>query len=213
MDDPGMSKRRPITAKEFLLELAKDPAYVERRRQLLEIQTAKIVKYREAIKPILQALQGAGIPVDEIRASQLQALQAYPVAIPILLDHLEKPYSREVLSSIANSLAVPDARSAWESLVSAYRRTPTPAPGSPEEGMGLKEGLANALAATVSKNTISTLIALTKDPSNGSSRLLLLQGIRRSRDPRAKLAIEELSTDPQLAKEISAWRRPKPRAN
>ena len=71
--------------------------------------------------------------------------------------------------------------------------------------MGPKDGLANALAATVTKDTIDELIALAKDPAHGSSRLLLLSGIRRSRTPQAKKAIEELAFDPALAKEIASW--------
>jgi hypothetical protein len=75
--------------------------------------------------------------------------------------------------------------------------------------MGPKDGLANALATTVTKDTIGELIALAKDPAHGSSRLLLLRGIRRSRTPQAKQAIEELAPDPQLTKEIASWKRKK----
>jgi hypothetical protein len=193
--------------------LENDDAYRERRERLAKTQAANAARYREEIEPVVQALRAIGVPAENVRASRLRELQAYPSAVPVLLEHLAKPYSQTILWSLANALAVPEARSAWPDLVAAYKSTPTPAAGSPEDGMGLKDGLANALAATVSKDTISTLIALAKDPSHGNSRLLLLQGIRRSRDPRAKLAIEELSTDPQLAKEIASWRRPKPRAH
>jgi len=76
--------------------------------------------------------------------------------------------------------------------------------------LGPKNGLANALAATVSRTTIDELIALAKDPSHGGSRLLLLRGIRRSRTPQAKQAIDELASDPEFAEEIASW--PKRRA-
>jgi hypothetical protein len=54
---------------------------------------------------------------------------------------------------------------------------------------------------------IDELIALAKDRSHGSSRLLLLRGLRKSRTPAAKKALEELASDPELSKEIASWRR------
>jgi len=206
-----MSKRTPpITAKELAASLAKDPAHRARREEREKVRIAALAKYRHDIAPVVKALHDVGIAVDDVRASQLQALHAYPKALPVLLDHIEKPYPHKVLWVIANSLAVPEARSAWPLLVAAYKRAESPAPGSPGDGMGLKDGLANALAATVTSETIDTLIGLAKDPSHGSSRLLLLRGLRRSRAPQAKRAIEELAWDPQLAVEIASWRRKGP---
>jgi hypothetical protein len=53
--------------------------------------------------------------------------------------------------------------------------------------------------------TLPELSELLRDKANGNSRTLLLQALRKSKDPRAKRAIEELSVDPQLVKEISTW--------
>jgi len=53
---------------------------------------------------------------------------------------------------------------------------------------------------------LRTCIALdAKDRSNGSSRLLLLKAFRKSKTDVAKKAIEDLVSDPDLAKEIATW--------
>ena len=75
----------------------------------------------------------------------------------------------------------------------------------------VKSGLAAAIAATVNDETIDTVIALAKDASHGSSRLLLLSALARSIDPRARAALVELGTDPDLHREVSVvLRRLKP---
>ena len=76
-----------------------------------------------------------------------------------------------------------------------------------DDRLGAKSGLAAALAETVTDDSIDELIVLAKDRSHGSSRLLLLRGLRRSRAPAAKKALEELASDPELSKEIASWRR------
>jgi hypothetical protein len=78
-----------------------------------------------------------------------------------------------------------------------------------ENGIRLdaKSGLAVALAATATENVMDELVALAKDRSQGESRVLLLRALRKSKSAVAKRAIEELASDPDLAKEITSWRR------
>jgi len=184
-----------------------------RYEQVLAIQKNKrdeaarrAARYQIEMAPVVQALRDAGVPVDAVRADFIERSGAYHKALPVLLEHLKKPYPLEVLGTIAQALAVPAARIAWPVLVTEYKKWPPPGKG---EGMGPKDGLANALVATVTQDTMDELIALAKDPSHGSNRVLLLRGIRRSRAPQAKQAIEELASDPQLAKEIASWKRKK----
>lgn len=125
----------------------------------------------------------------------------YPEAIPVLLDHLLRPYSDRVRSGIARALAVPDARYAWPLLVREYKAAPLDSE--------VKDGLGAALWVTSSDAVIDELIALAKDRSHGGSRLFLLRGLKRSRKPAAKQALDELSNDPELAKEIASWKRSK----
>jgi hypothetical protein len=192
-----MKRTHPLTADEFADRLRASPDTVEAAKERFEKIQQSAAEYRAHTAPIVGSLRQAGISVHSISEAKNKI-----EAVPILLEHLRKPYPDKVLAGIANALATPAARSAWPTLVLEFCKWP---PYSPGESYGPKAGLANALAATVTKDTIGELIALAKDRSHGSSRLLLLSGIRRSRTLQAKQAIEELAFDPQLAKEIASW--------
>ncbi|WP_447406153.1 hypothetical protein, partial [Clostridium perfringens] len=67
----------------------------------------------------------------------------------------------------------------------------------------MKNGLAVALSAIAGDSVIEELVGLVKDPTNGESRVLLLQGLRKSSSTAAREALAELASDPALAKEIA----------
>jgi len=199
-----MTKRRgPITAAELTAQLESDPEYLARKRERDVALAARVARLREEQAPIVGDLQAAGISVN-LLSDLLTRSVPYPRAIPVLLKHLGLSYSDPTLETLARSLAVPDARHAWPVLVTEYRK----APSTYENGIrsGVKDGLAVALAATVTGATMDELIALAKDRSHGASRLLLLRALRKSRSAAAKQAIAELSMDPDLEKEIASWR-------
>lgn len=194
----------PVTTTELLARLAADPDYVARRKEIEREAAERGSKYRIEEAPVVKALRDAGVEVGSVW-DLVNTAKPYPKAIPVLVEQLGEPYSSSVREGIARALAVRDARSAWPILVDGYRKEQT----LPGNRSGAKDGLAVALSATVTDDTIDELIALAKDPSHGSTRLLLLRGIRRSRTPQAKQAIEELASDPQLSKEIASWKKRK----
>ncbi len=197
-------RRRPVTAAELQARLQADPEFMARKRERDLALAERVARHREEQAPIVAELRQAGINVDRLPDLIMRSVP-YPAAIPVLLRHLVMPYSDATLETLARILAVPDARYAWPILVAEYRK----APSTYEDGTrrrGAKDGLAVALAATATASTIDELIALAKDRSHGASRLLLLRALRKSRSQAAKQAIEELSTDPDLEKEI-AFRR------
>ncbi|WP_395708200.1 hypothetical protein [Reyranella sp.] len=196
-----------LTAEEFVrLKLTDDEKHRlreinrERARQR-EKRTARLLAEGQ---PIVADLRAIGRNVTSVW-DMLKIPNRHADAIPVLLKHLRLPYSDRTREGIARALAIPDAKDAWPILVEEYRK----APMGVENGfrLGAKSGFAVALSATVTANTIDELIALAKDRSHGSSRLLLLRGLRRSRAPAAKKALEELASDPELSKEIASWRR------
>ena len=85
------------------------------------------------------------------------------------------------------------------------------APMGVENGILLcaKDGLAVALAATATDAVIEELIALAKDRSHGNYRLLLLSALRKSKNPLARQALDQLASDPDLADEIGSWKKKK----
>src|SRR5699024_8296054 len=110
---------------------------------------------------------------------------------------LKRPYPDRVREGIARSLAVRgDARFAWSELVRLYREEPA--------GTDTKDGLAVALAAVSDPSTLGELIGLAEDPRHGHSRVLLIRGLTRSRQPRARAAVERLQGDAEVGAEARA---------
>ncbi len=170
----------------------------ERARQSAE----QAVQLRAEEKPIVADLRAIGCNVTSVWSS-VKTSDRYSDAIPVLLKHLLLSYSDRTRGAVARALAAPAAKDAWPVLVEQYCKAP--------HGIGLsaKSGLAAALAETVTDKVIGELIALAKDRSHGSSRLLLLKGLRKSKAAAAKKALEELASDPELSKEIASWKKKK----
>ncbi len=153
-----------------------------------------------AMSSILADLASVGIMTDDIWKIRTEKKENAK-AIPILLDHMQRSYPSIIRAGIAQRLAVRATRKlGWKILVDQYRETDN---GDDH----VKQSIASALAGASDDSVIDDLIGLAKDKSQGDSRILLLRGIRRSRRPEAKQAIEDLSNDPDLAKEIKSWRR------
>jgi hypothetical protein len=199
--------KKSTTLAELRLKNDADPAWVA-RQEAGEHMTAEIrAKLDEDAAPLVAALANVGFGVGSVW-DLVNSPDPYKDAIPVLLEHLKVPYLDRTRDGIARALAVPDARGAWTELVELFRAEPTLNESGKSE---TKRGLAVALAATATDGTIEELIALAKDKTHGSSRLLLLRALRRSKLPSAKQAIEALAADPDLAKEIASWRGRKAR--
>ena len=129
----------------------------------------------------------------------------YPEAVPILMKHLMRGYSDRTKEGIARALAIPDAKGAWPLLVAEYCR----APQGEKNGirLGAKSGLAVALSATATDEVIEQLASLVKDRSNGDSRLLLLNALRKSKALVARETLREAANDPALKNEIASWNK------
>jgi hypothetical protein len=207
---------RSLTADEyFALKLSEDERRrfraINDERERDRIRSAKANQAETA--QLLSELQAASIGIEDVGELVTRA-EPYPEAIPVLLRHLVLPYSDDIKSTIARSLAVPEplVRSAWPILVSEYKNAKMgrglKSPGDTEEfELGAKDALACTLAAAVTDETLEEFIEIAKDRSHGDSRLLLLSALRQSKNPLAKLAIEELASDPQLRIEIASWKR------
>lgn len=199
-------RRPPITAAELQAQLLADPEFVARKQERDRVLAERVAQLHAEQTPIVVELRKAGLDI-EFLWNLLKISTPYKKAIPILLRHLLLPYSDATQETIARALAVPDAKDAWPTLVAEYRKAPV----GYENGikLGAKDGLAVALAATVTDAVVEELIALAKDQSHGSSRLLLLRGLKKSKRAAAKRALKELAFDPALAKEIASWKKTK----
>jgi hypothetical protein len=180
-----------ITASDLAAQLATDPEY-QRHKARADAELAERAQgWQEAEAPLVEALRLLGYSVDSVW-NLVNTEEPYPDALPVLIDHLQREYPDRVREGIARALAVPAAAFGWPVLSSQYRAEREP---------DAKNGLAAALAATVTPQTISELVVLAEDPCNGDSRLLLLLGLARVATPEARVALEGLSDDAALGQE------------
>lgn len=133
---------------------------------------------------LTRELRNAGLAVNSVW-DLVNTSKPYSQAIPILLMHLERPYFDVIKDGIARALAInhPLVSEHWPLLVEEYCKA--------QEGVGeivkghseilplkSKEGLACALAANVSDETLPEFLSLIKDPGNGKSRVILLTAFK-----------------------------------
>jgi len=138
--------------------------------------------------PLLRDLSRVGIEVESVW-DLVNSSEQYAAAIPVLLEHLRRPYSSKILAGIARAVAVPEARDAWDDLVSLYRN---------EMDEHLKEALAVAVAAIADDSVMEELVALIMDSKQGPSRVLLMNTMQDARACLSDEAIRKLTRDPDL---------------
>lgn len=184
-----------------------DPEWQARKAESERLALIAEEKERELSAdevPLVRSLAQAGFLVKSVW-DLVSSPGPYKNAIPVLLEHLKKPYMERTREGIARALAVYDSADIWPELVHLYRNEPLFVKTG--KNNGAKDGLALAVAQATTEENISTLIELARDRSNGSSRLLLLRRLRRSKNPIAKHALADLAADPDLEKEIASWKR------
>jgi hypothetical protein len=194
---PAKRKRRGIPAKEVMAGLNANPEYLARRAKREEELEKRLAELRLAEEPLVQELRAAGCAVESVFDFVNRPQQPYPSALPILIEHLSRPYPADLREAIAAALAVPQAKFAWEALLQSYQNQ------SAEEKR-VKETLANTLNVLADDKVIGDVLALVRDTRLGDSRIFLLAALERSKDPRAREALFELQTDPELKLEVEA---------
>ena len=175
-----------------MARLNADPEWVARRAEEEADRQAREAEYRRAEAPLLEDLRTAGHMVQSVW-DLVNTTRDYPDALPILLRHFERPYPVPVREGIARALGVREARFAWPVVLRFFEN---------ESNVRVKDGLAAALAVIADQSVMPALIDVVRDQRYGSSRVLLLRALTRSRDPRAHATIRDLAHDPDLQHEI-----------
>ncbi|MCP3423127.1 hypothetical protein [Nocardioides pinisoli] len=186
-----MSRRKPIAADELMEELEADPewraAQAENERRVAE----KDARYAEAEAPVVAALAEVGVEVRSVWDLVNSDDDHYADAVPVLVEHLQdESYPDRVREGIARSLSFRRAAPAWPAIVELYRST--------TDSFDLQQGLAVAMAGTVTDDTVDELVAEAHREEHGESRLILLLGLKRLRTSAATEALEGLLDDPDL---------------
>jgi hypothetical protein len=190
------TRKGPISAVEALRQLEADPEW-RSRRDLKEAERAeRAQQFRQEQAELLADLRLRGSEVSSVW-DLVNTATPYPKALPVLLDHLLRPYSVRTLEGIARALAVKDARPlAWDVMIGLIRSRSLP--------KGVADGIMVALSAMARPTDLPALIEMLADRSIGSSRILLVRKLMRSKRPEARQALINNRADPDLQKEIAA---------
>ncbi len=193
-----MKKKRtkPMTAAELMAQLNADPehqAFVAERDQRIQEAVAKR-KVEEA--PILADLGAVGVHVESVW-DLVNTASSYPAAIPVLLNHMVRPYSEKTKEGIARSLAVPEAAEGWDILLSEFETSPDTKPNGYKWGIGC--ALAVVAAATGRQGEALRLL---RDERHGENRLALLDVFALSRKPEQRAVLQGFADDPDLGKQV-----------
>ena len=185
-------------------QLLNNPEWVARRKEQDEHIRRKRLAILAEQKPVLDELRHVGIlsdSLDDVLANK----HPYPQAIPVLFKHLNFEYSDAVRASIIRCIAVKEAIPYWEFIVDTYKKQ------SPQHNSHIslaKQALAAAIDATFTPSRLDELILLISDKSLGPTRVMLLRHLRRRfRNPRIKAVLQLFLSDPELEKEIRAWKK------
>jgi hypothetical protein len=186
-----------MTAAELIAELEADPEYQRKRREADEKLERRAALHRAASAPVLADLAEVGYELESVW-DLVNTSEPYPDALPVLADHVQRDYPSRVKEGIARALAVKPAAFAWPVLVDQFKMTDA------ETAKDAKDGLAVALDVTVTLETGDEFIDLVLDERHGSSRILMLDGLKRLGSDRAVSVLNSLVDHPVLGKEATA---------
>jgi len=191
---PDRGKRRK-TVEELEAELRADPEWVAQEKLRDEEVENRAQELRDAQGPLLQELRSVGLDLDTVW--RLVNVPNTPeAAIPVLIRHLHGNYPARVREGIARALAVPEARPAWDILVSSFRASAIANDGD------VSVGLACALDAMAVAADFDTIAELVAAPQYGEARGILVYTLAKLSRERARKILEPLKDDPDLAQNI-----------
>lgn len=101
--------KKSITAKQLMEKLSKDSAYLKMRKRKEEDRHLAERVYREEQRELLSELDKKGIYIDSVY-DLVNTSSSYPKAIPVLIKHLNKPYSPAIKEGIIRALTVKEAK-------------------------------------------------------------------------------------------------------
>lgn len=110
--------------------------------------------------------------------------------------YFSRTHRSSTQSAFAKEFCVP-----WPHLVELYESDTL---GLPPQIDYLTAGV---LSAAADDTVIDDVIRLASDPNAGFKRVLLLFALKKSRNPRAKMLLNELRSDPVIGKEVKRMRR------
>jgi hypothetical protein len=183
-------------------KLRTDPDYRAQVEAAEAERSERVRVLREAERPIVADLIRAGVSVDSVW-DLVNTSDPYPIALPILLEHLERGgYPERVMESLGRALAVKPSVAWWDRLRALYLAARSP---------GEEDGIAVALAACATKDQLDDLVSFLSVEERGESRIYFVRPIKRLGGARGLGVLESLRDDATFGREATAALLGKPR--
>lgn len=197
-----MSGNGPVSAADVSAEkerrLREDPEYRAAVEQAASQRAALANQRRIAARPVVDDLRAAGIDLESV-SDLYKSPESYPIAIPILLEHLARAYPERVLLYIGSALPNKPPKEWWPTFKRLYLATQSPA---------VRDRLAASMSACAVREHYPELLEFVNNSDLGESRIYFLRPINRIGNRIAKgqgrAVIAELADDPELGKEATA---------
>lgn len=191
-----MAQRIPkggITGGELMAELWSDPEWVAAKKAQDAEHAAREAKHRATMAGLERELKDVGIEMKSYR-HLIDKPKNYRAGIPILIRHMRAAhYSDWERNSMAQAIAMKDANPYWNDLLDLFLSVV-----GKEAHRSFEQGLAVALAAAHKAPQFERLLSLCENATYGAPRTLLVEGLKRLKDPRAEVTLMKLCSDPYL---------------
>lgn len=185
-------KTGPITAGELLEKLANDPEYQARIAERDRVFAEREAALAREEQPLLADLRSVGLNLESVW-DLVNTSDRYPNAVPVLLAHLDRPYSERTREGIVRALTVREARGiAGQRLIAAFRQ---------ERDPDLRWVIGLALAGVATADDLDGLTPILADKSYGHSRSMLLHALARLCGLAAVPSLIDFLADPDMAPE------------
>jgi hypothetical protein len=160
-----------IDIEKKFLELLKKPLKTKEETQELETLRLALEKIlEEDEKPLINDLLKVGVNIKS-SWDLVNSSKSYQKAIPILIEHLSKPYHLKNKEGIARALAVKEAKGvACRPIIEEYKKTP-------KDEHNLRWVYGNTIEVIITEDYLDEIIDIVKDESNGDSRQMFVAAL------------------------------------
>ena len=196
----GKEEDRLVTAGELKQRQLRDPEWVAAKLADDAKWEKKLALMKEIEAPLEEELKESGVLVKSYR-SVIDKPPNFRLAIPILIRHMQMDRYPELTKNfMAQAIAMKESNPYWDTLVEIFQRALSDSAES-----NFAQGLAVALSKAWKEPQLEQLIELCMDQKYGDARILLADGLRRSKDGRAEAALLKLSGDPKIGPQVKKW--------
>jgi hypothetical protein len=195
LDEDNMTREDDIHKLnyEFGALVRKSPKSQVEMQEMNRLGDALRTALRMETKPVLDDLATVGIFADIW--DLVNTSTSYRAAIPILVQHLGKPYHHKNKEGILRALAVKDARGiANKAVIEEYRKAPKEDPKQPWI-FHYRWAFGNTMRVIVTKDDLDELIEIVLDESNGDSREMFVRALAKLKSQKIRVILNKLSDD------------------